>query len=55
MGCRKDKGGVCSGGYLPTSPTVLPLRATKATESLGQAWVRNVNLCQGRQLQALAK
>lgn len=24
VGCRKDKGGVCSGGYLPTSPPVLP-------------------------------
>lgn len=40
--------------------TCLPLQqfcpsVTKATESLGQAWVRNVNLCQGRQLQALAK
>lgn len=47
-------------GYLPTSPPVLPLscsweRATEATESLGQVWVRNVSLCQGRQVQALAK
>lgn len=40
VGWRKDKGGVCSGGFLPTSPPVLPHscsweRATEETESLG--------------------
>lgn len=61
VGCRKDKGGVCVQwgvpAHLPTSsaPSCSWERATKATESLGLVWVRNVNLCQGRQLQALAK
>lgn len=42
------------GGTCPPPQQLCP-SVTKATESLGQAWVRNVNLCQGRQLQALAK